>query len=73
MQLKFGAASTEVSGIVRHVRVDNPENPTLYQFYIDVDGGVEGVKGIELEGCSCGREHVEVDPKHVIWASNEEA
>jgi len=70
MQMKLGCTEVEVSGVVRHVRCDDPVKPTRYQFFIDPDPEVQGVPTVKLEGCTCGREHVQVDPKHVYWAEN---
>lgn len=65
VQLKLSCSYVEVSGVVRHIRVDNQENPTDYQFFIDPDPEVSGAPLVSLEGCSCGRGHIHVDPKHV--------
>lgn len=70
MQMKLGCTQMEVSGIVRHVRCNDPVSPTVYQLFIDLDPTIQGVPTVKLEGCTCGREHVQVDPKHVYWAEN---
>jgi hypothetical protein len=64
MQLKFGASRFEVQGVVRHVRGDAPVNPTVVRFYVDPEGPWTGPT-TRPPGCSCEREHVEVNPKHV--------
>lgn len=66
MQMKVGCTQIEIAGIVRHIRGDE----TKYYFFIDPDVEVQGIPTVKLEGCTCGREHVQVDPKNVYWAEN---
>lgn len=63
MQLKFGVTRFELVGVVRHVRGDDPVNPTEIRFYVDPDHEWQGPT-VNL-GCTCGHPHVEVNPKHV--------
>jgi hypothetical protein len=61
MQLKFSGKQYFISGIVRHVRVDDLINPTKYYLYVESDNKDEGVF---CEKCKVNE--VFVDPKHVI-------
>lgn len=54
----------EVTGTVRHVRGDHPTHPTVVRFYIDPDQ--EGLPTMRPPGCTCDKEHVEVDPDSII-------
>ncbi len=67
MQMKFGATSYDVTGVVRHVRGNHPTNPTVVRFFIDPDGDWDGPTD-RPDGCTCDREHVEVNPAHVTGA-----
>ena len=69
-QMKLGCTQVEVSGIVRHVRCDDLENPTVYRLFIDPDTEVPGVAMVQLKGCTCGRKHLRIIPEHVYWAKN---
>jgi hypothetical protein len=62
-QLKFGATKFEIVGVVKHVRGDDPSNPTTVRFYVDPDHEWDGPT-VSL-GCACGHSHVEVKPEHV--------
>lgn len=70
VQMKFSASLIDVTGIVRHIRVDNQENPTDYQIFIDPDQTILGVPLVQLDRCTCGRGHLQVDPKHIISAEH---
>jgi hypothetical protein len=65
MQTKLGCTQVNVSGIVRHIRVNDPLHPTDYQLYIDLDFNDPNIPTVQLVGCTCGRKHVQVDPKHI--------
>jgi hypothetical protein len=64
VQMKFGAKSREVVGVIRHMRGDHPTNPTEIRYYIDPDDGYVGPKK-DLIGCTCGHPHVEIKPEWV--------
>lgn len=38
--MKFGATLVEVSGVVRHVRGNDPVNPTEIRLYVESDDGL---------------------------------
>jgi len=63
VQTKFGVQWFVVMGIVKHVRGNDPVNPTTVRLYIDPDHEWDGPT-VNL-GCSCGHSHVEVKPEHV--------
>jgi hypothetical protein len=64
MQLKFGATSCDVTGVVRHFRGDHPTEPTVIAIFIDPDGDCD-LPRVRPEGCSCEKPHVQVNPKWV--------
>ena len=70
MQMKVSCTQVEVSGIVRHIRIDDPDHPTKYTLFIDADA--EGLPQVNLLGCTCGHGHIQVDPKHVFWAGSDQ-
>lgn len=61
---KVGATAVEVTGVVRHIRTDNPDNPVLIRVYIDPDDGYTGPT-VNLIGCVCGHPHVELHPEWI--------
>jgi hypothetical protein len=65
MQMKFQASELSVRGIVKHLRGDDPVTPTTIRLYVDPDDSWSGPT-VRPHGCSCSREHVEVDPAHVV-------
>lgn len=61
VQMKFGATSREVTGVVRHIyglTADVPE-----WLYVDPDDAWDGPT---VTDCSCGGPHVRVRPRHVV-------
>lgn len=71
MQLKLGAAKIEISGIVRHLRGDHPEEPTEIVAYVEPEGHVPDVVRRERPyGCMClGHDDlVPVRPNNIRWA-----
>lgn len=65
VNMKLQVTEYAVSGIVRHVRGDDPVNPTTIRFYIDPDPGYDGPRA-RPPGCACSQDHVEINPDHVI-------
>lgn len=63
MQMKLGAREMSVTGVVRHVRGDDPTNPKAVRLYVDAESG--NYEGHTVECVKCGHDHVEVDLKHV--------
>ncbi len=64
VQTKFGATQKTVTGIVRHIRVDDPVTPTGMRVYVDPDDGYVG-PFINPPGCTCSTQHVELRPEWV--------
>lgn len=64
VQAKFGAVAKSVTGVIRHIRVDDPVNPTEVRIYVDPDDGYEG-SFINPPGCTCATQHVELRPEWV--------
>lgn len=65
VQMKMGADLREVSGVVRHIRTDNPLNPVNIRVYVDPD--TTGEKGlVRPPGCTCADPHVELKPDWLI-------
>lgn len=59
-QLKFTGDMLDVTGIVRHVRSDDPVLPVNVTFHIDTDDN-------QGDPCpKCGTNHLTIDPKHVV-------
>jgi len=59
--MKVAANQFTLTGIVRHIRVDHPINPTMMRVYVDPDGNWKG-QLTQVSRCSCGHAHVELDP-----------
>lgn len=64
MQMKTGAETVSVTGSIRHFRGDHPTEPRHVKLYVDAEEGSFG--GLSVECTKCGREHVEVDPRHIV-------
>ena len=64
VQMKLGATSEEVVGIVRHIRTDNLEDPKEIRFFIDPEGDFKGAR-VNVIGCTCGHPHIEIRPEWV--------
>lgn len=64
VQTKFGATLKRVTGVVRHIRVDDPVTPTEIRIYIDPDDGYAG-SFVNPPGCTCSTRHVEIRPEWV--------
>lgn len=61
MQMKFGATGLTVTGVVRHLRGDDPVAPKEVRIYIDPDDPVPaGVEKVQAYGCTCEGGHVEL-------------
>lgn len=54
----------EVSGVVRHVRGNDPVSPTVVRVFIDPDGEWTGPME-RPPGCTCEKPHVAVRPQHI--------
>jgi hypothetical protein len=67
-QLKASTTKVVVAGVVRHIRGDHPTEPTKTRLYIDPEHEWDGPT-VRPYGCRCEKEHVEVDPNHVLAAS----
>ncbi len=66
-QLKFEVQAHTITGIVKHVRGDHPTQPTIIRLFVDPDPGTSWTgPTTNLEGCTCGHPHVEVNPDHLI-------
>jgi len=65
MQMKVQVSERSVRGTVKHLRGDDPVAPTAIRLYVDPDESWAGPT-VRPAGCSCGHEHVEVDPRHVV-------
>lgn len=67
MQLKMGATLNEFSGVVKHVRGDDPENPTQVRLFVDpnLDANVDHLPRVRPPGCTCEHLHVEIKPAWV--------
>lgn len=63
MQMKLGATPMSVTGVVCHVRGDDPSNPKTVRLYVDAESG--NYEGHAVGCVKCGRDHVEVNPAHV--------
>lgn len=61
MQLKFLASARVLVGRVAHVRGNHPTQPTEIRVYLDPEEPYDGPM-VTLEGCTCGRQHVELQP-----------
>jgi hypothetical protein len=65
VQMKLGGDWKDVTGIVRHIRADDPHNPTEIRAYLDPDNWTGGL--VKPEGCTCeGPGHVEVKPAWIV-------
>lgn len=64
-QLKTGSKSHYVVGIVRHVRGNDPVNPTVVRLYVDVTEGALRPQ-IRPSGCTCKVGHAEIRPENIV-------
>ncbi len=61
MQMKFGARQHVVTGVVRHLRGDDPVAPKEVRIYIDPEGDAPADLGkVRPYGCTCEGGHVEL-------------
>lgn len=60
-QPKTSAIARSVSGVVRHIRADRPEDVYPSALFIDPDPGWEGPT-VRPPRCTCATEHVLVKP-----------
>lgn len=70
MHLKLVATEIEISGIVRHLRGDHPEEPTEIVAYVEPEVPIPDVVRRERPyGCMCpGHDDlVPVRSQHVLW------
>lgn len=70
MQFKLGATEIAISGIVRHLRGDHPQEPTEIVAYVEPEGPILDVVRRERPyGCMCpGHDDlVPVRSQHVRW------
>jgi len=58
MQMKVQV--TYRTGVIRHVRGNDPVVPTSVRIYVDPDDGAGTVRPIR---CTCAGAHVEIDPE----------
>lgn len=65
VQMKLEGQQVSVSGIVRHVRGNDPIAPTSIRIYIDPDDPACELPRARPPRCTCPRPHVEVEPQHV--------
>lgn len=64
VMMKAQVTKFVVTGVIRHVRGDDPVNPKTVRFYVDPDGDWTGPT-VRPPGCTCDKAHVEVNPDHV--------
>jgi hypothetical protein len=62
MQMKVGASSREVVGVVRHIYGKTPDDPDP-TLYLDPETLWDGPTAND---CSCGGPHVRVQGRHVV-------
>jgi hypothetical protein len=72
MQMKAQLTEREVTGVVRHLRGDDPVAPTLVRLYVEPDSPWSG-RTVRPHGCQCESAHVEVDPRHVVGLTSDAA
>lgn len=66
VQMKLEGQQVIVSGIVRHVRGDDPVNPTTVAIFIDPDDPGCELPRVRPPRCTCPKPHVVVDPQHIV-------
>lgn len=71
MQMKVQLAEREVTGVVRHLRGDDPVAPTIVRLYVDPEAPWSG-RTVRPHGCRCERAHVEVHPRHVVGLTSDD-
>jgi hypothetical protein len=64
VQPKLGGEVQTVTGVIRHIRCDDPMNPTEIRIYVDPDGEWTGSR-VTPFGCECPTAHVEIQPEWV--------
>jgi len=64
-QMKLEGQQVTVCGIVRHVRGNDPVNPTTIGIFIDPDDPACELPRVRPPRCTCRNPHVLVDPGHI--------
>ncbi len=68
MQMKFGARQHVVTGVVRHLRGDDPVAPKEVRIYIDPEGDAPAdLEKVKPYGCTCEVGHVELKLNKLNW------
>jgi hypothetical protein len=65
VQMKVSGEFRIVTGVVRHIRTNDPQNPTDIRLYLDPEGDCNVSSRVNPLGCECPTFHVEIMPDWV--------